>query len=180
MKKILLILTALILLAGCGPQDSSSNQLLPSLPAEKQPAAAPQTLPPAATQGSSIQMETPTPPAAASSSLEGLIEEAKKDLAQKLVIPTDQISLAEAREVVWPDASLGCPQPGMLYIQVPEDGALILLRAQGVEFEYHSGGSRGLFLCEKVFTDPEKLPQIDITSLTPPSPDNGIPPGEDD
>ena len=114
-----------------------------------------------------------------SSGLESLIENAKEDLAQCLSISTSQIDLVEAKEVVWPDSSLGCPQPGMKYRQVPEDGALIVLQAQGVEFEYHSGGSRGLFLCEKVYSSPEKPPQIDIIKLTPPPPDNGIPPGED-
>ena len=121
--------------------------------------------------------------------MEILIEKAREDLAQRLSISITQISLVEAREVLWPDASLGCPQPGMKYKQVPEDGALIVLQVQETVYEYHNGGSRGLFLCEKAFADPEKLPQIDITSLTPQildknappasTPDQGIPPGED-
>lgn len=121
--------------------------------------------------------------------METLIEEAKEDLANRLSIDKAKISLVDAREVTWPDASLGCPQPGMKYIQVPEDGALIILQTQGTSFEYHSGGKRGLFLCEKSFSIPEKPTQIDITNLTPrpldknappPStPDQGIPPGED-
>ena len=128
----------------------------------------------------------PLPPSAG---LEGLIEEARDHLAQQLSILVTEIVLIDAREVTWPDASLGCPQPGMKYKQVPEDGALIILQAQGTSYEYHSGGKRGLFLCEKVFSVPEKPPQIDITNLTPqpadkndssPStPDQGIPPGED-
>lgn len=130
------------------------------------------------TQMSDIQMTQPAQPSS-SSNMESLIEKAKEDLAQRLSIEIAEIRLVEARDVVWPDSSLGCPQPGMKYRQVPEDGALIVLQAQGVEFEYHSGGSRGLFLCEKVFSSPEKPPQVDITKLTPPAPDNGIPPGED-
>ena len=133
-------------------------------------------------------MTQPTQPPS-SSGMEGLIEKAKEDLAQRLSIAITEISLIEAKDVVWPNASLGCPQPGMKYKQVPEDGALILLRAQGVVYEYHSGGGRGLFLCEKELSIPEKPPQIDITDLTPRSqdnknpppltPDNSIPPGED-
>ena len=121
--------------------------------------------------------------------MESLIEKAKEDLAQHLTVEISDISLVEAREVVWPDSSLGCPQPGMKYKQVPEDGALIVLQVQETVYEYHNGGSRGLFLCEKAFADPEKFPQIDITSLTPQildknappasTPDQGIPPGED-
>jgi hypothetical protein len=119
--------------------------------------------------------------------MESLIEKAREDLAQRLAVPITQIDLIEAKSVVWPDASMGCPQPGMAYIQVPQDGALIVLQAEGKAYEYHSGGNRGLFLCEKSTKEPA-LPQLDIQNLTPTSrdkdnsvpstPDNGIPPGE--
>jgi hypothetical protein len=123
-----------------------------------------------------------------SSGLEILIEKAKEDLAQRLSIAVTQIKLLEARGVVWPDSSMGCPQPGMRYKQVPYDGALIILEVEGDMFEYHVGGSRGLFLCEMVYKDPNLPPKIDLTALTPstrnnntpiaPTPDNSIPPGE--
>ena len=100
-----------------------------------------------------------------------------------------QIDLIEAKSVVWPDASSGCPQPGMRYKQVPENGALIILQAQGTAYEYHNGGTRGLFLCEKTYKDPYTPPKIDLNDLTPSlrdkntppplTPDNSIPPGED-
>ena len=133
---------------------------------------------------------TPPPSPGSPSGLESLIEEAKEDLARRLSISVVQISLTEAKEVVWPDSSLGCPQPGMRYKQVPEDGALIILQAQGKVYQYHNGGRRGLFLCEEVFRDPHKPPRLDIRNLTPlpplkkdnpkPSaPDHNIPPGED-
>jgi len=121
--------------------------------------------------------------------LQHLVDQVKEDLAQRLSIPTTQISLVEAREVVWPDASLGCPQPGMKYKQVPEDGALIIVQVGETIYEYHNGGSRGLFLCETLYKEPSPPPKLDIFNLTPSSkdkessppttPDNSIPPGED-
>lgn len=116
-----------------------------------------------------------------------LIDQAVMDLAQRLSIPTSQIILVEAKSVVWPDSSLGCPQPGMAYLQVPEDGALIVLQVvEGILYEYHTGGNRGLFLCEKTIKDPNPPPKIDIFNLTPSNPssppstpDNSIPPGGD-
>jgi hypothetical protein len=117
----------------------------------------------------------PTP---AASGLESIIAKAKEDLAQRLSISVIQISLVEATEVVWPDSSMGCPQPGMLYKQVPQDGALIVLKVDENVYEYHVGGNRGLFLCEKVYKDPNPPPTLDINILTPPTPDNSIPPGE--
>jgi hypothetical protein len=80
--------------------------------------------------------------------MENLVTQAKKDLADRLSIPVEQIEVLEARPVVWPDASLGCPQSDMRYKQVRMDGALIRLQAEGQLYEYHSGGSRGLFLCQ--------------------------------
>ena len=78
-----------------------------------------------------------------------LTTEAAEDLAAQISFPVDQIEVLEARAVIWPDAGLGCPRPGMRYRQVPTDGALIRLRAGGRVYEYHSGGRRGLFLCER-------------------------------
>ncbi len=111
--------------------------------------------------------------------LEGMIEKAKQDLAARLSVPLAQISLVEAAAVVWPDASVGCPQPGMLYIQVPQDGTRIILQVAGSRYAYHVGGSRGLFLCEMVYKDPNPPPRLDIPGLTPAVPDNSIPPGAD-
>ena len=91
--------------------------------------------------------DTPTNSTPYSSDIEDLVIQAKEDLADRSSIPIDQIGVVEARSVVWPDASLGCPQQGMRYKQVQVDGVLIRLQANGQVYEYHSGGSRGLFLC---------------------------------
>lgn len=130
------------------------------------------------------QMAQPTLPLS-TSGLESLIEQAKEDLAHRLSISIAQINLVEAKGVVWPDSSMGCPQPGMAYLQVPEDGALIVLQVNGINYEYHNGGNRGLFLCEKIYKDPNPPTKIDIFNLTPSksdstTPDNSIPPGEDE
>jgi hypothetical protein len=103
--------------------------------------------------------------------LDPLINMAIQDLAGRLSIAEDEIEVLEAIAVVWPDASLGCPEPGMRYRQVPMDGALIRLQVEGRIYEYHSGGGRDPFLCEQ----PLKLqkdapPQIDLLQLTPGSP----------
>ena len=91
---------------------------------------------------------TPSSSTPYGSDMEDLVIQAKKDLADRLSIPVDQIEVLEATSVVWPDASLGCPQPDMRYKQVQVDGVLIRLQANGQVYEYHSGGSRGLFLCQ--------------------------------
>ena len=59
-----------------------------------------------------------------------------------------QISLVNAKEVVWQDGSLGCPQPGMLYTQVITPGYLIKLKYDIRDFEYHAGKDRSPVYCE--------------------------------
>ncbi len=78
-----------------------------------------------------------------------LADAARKDLAQRLKVSLDAIEIEEAKTVVWPDGSLGCPKPGLVYPQVLVDGALVRLRHGGRTYDYHSGGSRPPFLCER-------------------------------
>lgn len=93
--------------------------------------------------------------------LELLVEQAKRDLAHRLNISEDQITLLEAKAVLWPDASLGCPQPDMVYQQITYEGVFILLQAGEREYDYHSGGSRDLFLCEKSLKTKKITPNTD-------------------
>ncbi len=161
------ILTVIIVLAGCSPvlQDDLDNNVATIL-ADQTPGieatiqAMPDISPTPVEEA--LEMETnPEPPTSVEPGLEPLITLAMDDLAERLDITTDEITLVSAEAVVWPDASLGCPQPDMLYRQVPEDGALIILRVDDREYEYHSGGGRDPFLCEQ--QEPQKHPQIKPT-----------------
>ncbi len=80
--------------------------------------------------------------------MQPLINQAINDLATRLALAPDAIEVVSAQSVVWPDSSLGCPQPGMNYLQVLSEGYRIELRAQGRLYDYHGGGRRGPFLCE--------------------------------
>lgn len=105
-------------------------------------------VPPTSTQGVRSEMSGTPTPTPSNLEAEQIVLQAKQDLAKQLSISIDQISLVEAQEVTWPDSSLGCPQPGMMYLQVLVDGYLIRLRASGKVYEYHSGGNRPPFLCQ--------------------------------
>ncbi len=171
MRLTILILVNILtlLLAACAPSAELPQDDIPS------------TTDPI--QGNETIMPTTTVPDDAG--LQPLIEKAIADLAERLSIPRAEIVVLEATPVVWNDSSLGCPQPGMAYIQVPEDGLLIRLQAGRQIYPYHSGGFRDPFLCEIVMKDPVKPPKIDFFNLTPggshtpPTPDNSIPPGGD-
>lgn len=79
---------------------------------------------------------------------ETLVASAKQDLARRLAVDPGTIEVVEARAVVWPNAALGCPRPGLEYLQVQQEGALVRLRVLERTFSYHSGGGRAPFLCE--------------------------------
>jgi hypothetical protein len=95
-----------------------------------------------------ISIMTPIPSMPASPSLQNLIEKAREDLAKKLSITTTLINVLEAKEVTWPDSSLGCPQPGMAYADVLTPGYLIILNANDYAYEYHTSKNTDIFFCE--------------------------------
>jgi len=54
-------------------------------------------------------------------------------------VPAAEVTVVEAREVTWRDSSLGCPQPGTMYLQRLTPGHLVVVRAGGRRLEYHCG-----------------------------------------
>jgi hypothetical protein len=69
------------------------------------------------------------------------------DLSAKLGIDTNQIKVIAFEEVTWRDSSLGCPQPGMAYLQVLSEGYRIVLQANGQNYDYHTNMNNQFVLC---------------------------------
>ena len=130
-----------------GPARSPSVQPSPPAASTRKWTAVPIAPAQIITKEKSMSSGTPVP-APPDPGLRQFVRLAQEDLARRLAVPADQIELVEVRDVVWPDKGLGCPQPGMAYLQVQVDGLLIRLRAGGRLYEYHSGGDRPPFLCE--------------------------------
>ena len=57
--------------------------------------------------------------------LQKTVAQAQADLARRLHIEGNDMTLVDVQSVTWPDGGLGCPQPGMEYTQVQVDGLLI-------------------------------------------------------
>jgi hypothetical protein len=49
----------------------------------------------------------------------------------------------------WSDASLGCPEPEMMYAQVLTPGYQIILEAGGTHYDYRADQSGYFKLCRK-------------------------------
>jgi hypothetical protein len=71
------------------------------------------------------------------------------DLAKQTSLPADQIILVSIEAMDWSDTSLGCPQEGMMYAQVITPGYLIVLEAQGQQYEYHTDQAANVVWCQK-------------------------------
>jgi hypothetical protein len=75
------------------------------------------------------------------------VNAAENDLAERIGVAKSEIKLVSTEPVNWPDSSLGCPQPGMMYAQVITPGYRVTLESGDQSYEYHTGGSR-LVLCK--------------------------------
>jgi hypothetical protein len=87
-------------------------------------------------------------PAATGALRPAAVELAVADLAGQLGIAAEAITVRSVEAVEWSDASLGCPEPGMMYAQVITPGYRIVLEANGQSYEYHSGRSSTIVRCK--------------------------------
>jgi len=74
---------------------------------------------------------------------------ARAALARELALAEADITIVAVEEIEWRDSSLGCPKPGMNYLQVITPGYKITLEAQGKRYEYHSDTNRRVVRCDK-------------------------------
>ena len=67
-----------------------------------------------------------------------LVVRAAEDLAETLGVDVADVTLVSIEAVDWPDASLGCPEPDMMYAAMLTPGYRIVLSADEIEYEYHT------------------------------------------
>ena len=69
---------------------------------------------------------------------------AKQAASKHLNLPIEQLTVQQAQAIDWPDSSLGCPQPGMMYMQVITPGFKVLLKAAEKTYPVHVGGAHAV------------------------------------
>lgn len=114
-------------LAGCGAEPTPDAQSPPVAAGDEQPV---------------VDSERE-----GSMDLEAQVQAARRHLASRLDIGEGAIELLEARTVTWADSSLGCSEPGQMYMQVLTPGTWIRLAVEDREFRYHAGEGQMPFLC---------------------------------
>ena len=94
------------------------------------------------------------------------IEFSRKELAQRLGIKPESITLSGARQVNWRSSAVGCPKPGVSYTQALLPGALISLKVGNEVHRYHAKSGGKPFYCpRKRAEQPAPEQGADITWL---------------
>jgi len=62
---------------------------------------------------------------------------ARADLAKKLNVDPEMITVTKMKTETWPDSSLGCPVAGEKYTQGPIEGLVIDMACRDRQYEYH-------------------------------------------
>lgn len=144
-------------LAGCSSAASTPVPTLTLIPSTATPTATPQgptatpqslTFPedlaptrPATTQAQSapgLSLVDVDPVAADLAAL------AQRLLAEQLDLPVRRVEVIDVQAAVWPDTSLGCPQPDQAYAQVLINGYRIVVEAAGEQTIFHTDFDRAL------------------------------------
>jgi hypothetical protein len=141
-------------LVGCGVQPISQPEAIIERvqSGESSPLPKPKSTP-ALTVTSPQGKEKITPSPMASEikppdATEPVVQVAQSDLARRLGLATEAIYLVSIEEAKWSDASLGCPEPGIMYAPTVTPGFLVVLQAADKVYEYHADTRQNVIYCK--------------------------------
>ena len=129
---------ASLVIACTGAAGTSSSAAAPSAAASSDPGSrptGPASIPPSA------DVVPGKVPAA-------LIEKIVADAAAVAKVEPADVVVISTEAVTWNDGSLGCPKPGMSYIQQIIEGYRVIVEAGGERYDYRAGSSGGPKRCE--------------------------------
>jgi hypothetical protein len=104
--------------------------------------------------------------------MQHLIDRAISDVSHNIDISKEAIKVVSVEPIEWPDASLGCPQPGMFYAQVITPGYQIELGVDGKNYFAHTDLTSRVTICENPSssTRPSLQPPKDADDRNPSQP----------
>ena len=135
---IVILILGLLVAACVAPEEGDATQM-------ETPARTPTS------QNSPLSSPLRTSPLPASSQETGTEQEkavaaAVQALSNELKIAADEIQVVSVEKVQFRDSSLGCPEEGMVYLQVITPGYQVLLRVEGETYDYRVSEQR-MVLC---------------------------------
>lgn len=129
-KFVFVMMIVTLLLAACGRPARPTESPLPTAPISPiSPLPVPQIESDAETQN---------------------LSELRVQVAEQVNLSATALTLVSAEQVTWPDMSLGCPQPDMMYAQVLTPGwRVVFVDAEGRQYNVHTTENRERFvICE--------------------------------
>ena len=143
---IWLIIIPSLVIASCSSSQAGTGQ------ASELPPSATEIVPAENSTENPLQFASPsdstqmpsTPP------VEKFVALSKKDLAGRLGVEADKITLVKSAEMLWLNAALGCPRPGQTYATGRVPGFQIWLEVEGIEYIYNTDFNGTLILCPEL------------------------------
>jgi hypothetical protein len=123
-----LIVAATIVMAACSASGGAGGSGVPTPVATDAPSAVP---------GVSGDVSLPA----------SITDPIVADAATQLGVDPSAVTVVDAHAETWPDSSLGCPEPGMMYTQSLVDGYQVIVEANGTQLDYR-GSADQFFVCE--------------------------------
>jgi hypothetical protein len=77
------------------------------------------------------------------------VDAALQDAAAHLGVSVSSLHVDQVEARQWPDSSLGCPKPGLMYSQIVTPGFLIVISGAGKQLEYHTDTRGRVVLCQE-------------------------------
>ncbi len=93
------------------------------------------------------QIPPPTPSGVTGEAPQALLDAILDDAAQQTGLDRSALIIVQDQAVVWPDGSLGCPQPGMMYTMALVDGYHVLVQAGDQLLDYRVGDHNNFQRC---------------------------------
>jgi hypothetical protein len=121
-KLLLMMLLSTLILAACGAP--STAPIVPTAPPSVLPTVPPSPLNPGGDASMSGQ--------------EAAVANSLSDLAARLNVAPDAITVVSVEAVDWPDACLGIHTPDIMCAMVITPGYRVILEADGKQYEYHT------------------------------------------
>jgi len=168
-------------LAGCSGAPATAVPtltLIPPTATRTATPAGPTATPQPLTSPSDLEATRPAATQAQDSSGQSLVDVdpvaadlaalAQRLLAEQRGLPVRRVQVVDVQTVVWPDTSLGCPQPDQGYAQVMVNGYRIVVEVAGEQVIFHTDFDRAL----RCAAEDEVLPPGVILPEATPEPES--------
>jgi hypothetical protein len=79
--------------------------------------------------------------------MQAVIDKALDDAAAQTGLLREALEVISADRVIWPDGSMGCPKPDVVYTQSTVPGYRVQVKAGESLLSYHANQKGLVFLC---------------------------------